>query len=310
MKKLISVLFLIFVVSGLSFTALAAEQPPSLENHQFYGAVYWDKTAKDPQYVVAKVGVQTFTSLIKKEYCAEKTCTGSYGKDTDNILRVQAQNGQTIQFFLDTLAVGTADYQSWEVSELNLNAASFPIEKKGCVEDWKCGSWSDCSAGTQTQSCTDKNACNSDLLKKKETQSCGTAGTKTASTTDLKCSYQWDCTSWSSCVDSKQTRTCKRIDDCEAQFAAGKVAAVIHIDQPAGSQSCISGLTGSLPLKQLPSLSAPSVKTMTKPTVVEKTTASTTSGISVWLYVGIAIIVLAIVGLVWMLRKKSPPQEY
>ena len=214
---------------------------------------------------------------------------------------MQAEDGQNIQFLLDAVAVGKADYQSWEVSELNFNGASFPIEKKNCVEDWKCGSWSDCSAGTQTRSCTDLKKCNSDLLKKKEEQNCGSAATKTASTTDLKCSYQWDCTQWGSCVDSKQTRTCTRIDDCDAAFAAGKVAAVIHIDQPAGLQSCISGLTGSLPLKQLPSLSAPP-KTTTKP-VAEKV-AEETAGISLWLYVGIAIIVLAIVGLVWMLRRK------
>ncbi len=305
MRKLINIIFLIFVISLLSFAVVAVEQPPSLDNHQFYGAVYWDKTAKDPQYVVAKVGGQTFTSLIKKEGSCSKTCTGSYGNDPDNILRVQAQNSQTIQFFLDAVAVGTALYQSWEVSELNFNVANFPIVKTGCVEDWQCGSWSDCSAGTQTQSCTDKSACNSDLLKKKETQSCGTAGSKTASTTDLKCSYQWDCTTWSSCTNSQQARTCKRIDDCDAAFAAGKVAAVIHIDQPAGLQSCISGLTGSLPLKQLPSLSAPPVKTTAKPAVAA-TPAS--GGISVWLYVGIVIIVVAIIGLVWMLRRK--PVEY
>ncbi len=309
MKRIISFLFLIFVVSLLSFAVLAVEEPPSLDNHQFYGAVYWDKTAKDPQYVVAKVGGQTFSSLIKKVVsCGDNTCTGSYGSDPDNILRVQAEDGQTIQFFLDAVAVGKADYQSWEVSELNFNGASFPIEKKGCVEDWKCGSWSDCSAGTQTRSCNDLNKCDSDLLKKKEEQKCGTAATKPASTTDLTCSYDWTCTSWSSCTDSKQIRTCTRIDDCDAAFAAGKVAAVIHIDQPVGSQSCISGLTGSLPLKQLPSLSAPSVKPTTKP-VVEKVSEET-AGISVWLYVGIAIIVVAIVGLVWMLRRKSPPSGY
>jgi len=306
MKKLINIIFLVFVVSLLSFAVVAVEQPPLLDNHQFYGAVYWDKTAKDPQYVTAKVAGQTFTSLIKKEYCGEKTCTGSYGKDTDNILRVQAQGGQTIQFFLDALAVGKADYQSWEVSELNFNAASFPIEKKGCVEDWKCGSWSDCSAGTQTRSCNDLNKCKSDSTKTTETQKCGTATTKIPSTTDLKCSYDWDCAQWSSCTNSKQTRTCTRIDDCDAAFAAGKVAAVIHIDQPVGSQSCISGLTGSLPLKQLPSLSAPPVKTTAKP-AAEKVTEES-AGISVWLYVGIVIIVLAIVGLVWMLRRK--PGEY
>lgn len=290
-----------------AFSLLAQEAPPSLENHQFYGAVHWDKTAKDPVTVVAKVGTNSFSAVIKKESCGEKTCSGSYGKDADNILRVQASAGATIQFYLDTVKLPlTSVYKAGEVTILDLNVATSPVEKPGCVADWKCSEWSVCSAGKQARSCTDANQCDPDKLKKSETQGCGAGMVQKTAADVLECSYQWDCTDWSACVGGQQTRACEQIDDCDSEFAAGTVSSVAGYSEPAELQTCVVGLGGSLPLKAagatagLPKSTLPSVKE----------DVSEQAGLSLWVYAGIVVILLGMIGLWLVLRKRSagPPQ--
>ncbi|MBI2102532.1 hypothetical protein HYT55_01735 [Candidatus Woesearchaeota archaeon] len=300
--RIVSVMFMLLLFSLLS--ALAQEQPPSLENHQFYGTVYWDKSAVAPVSVIAKIGGQSFSSVIQKSTCGKETCSGTYGSNAANILRVQAATGASIEFYLDTVKLPiTSLYEAGEVTVLDLNVATFPIEKPGCIADWKCGSWSSCTAGKQTRSCIDQNKCNPDKLTQKETQSCGTAVKETSEIVD--CSYQWDCSSWSVCTNSLQTRACARSDDCDAQFAAGAVLAVIEYPAPVESQSCVVGLAGSLPLKTA-GVSTPPTK-ITEPS----TPKVEPSGISIWLYVGIVVIVLGLIGLWLALRRKSAvPPEY
>ncbi len=47
-----------------------------------------------------------------------------------------------------------------------------------CQEDWTCTSWSACSGGTQTRTCTDNNECFTEGIKPTESQNCSTdAGT-------------------------------------------------------------------------------------------------------------------------------------
>lgn len=304
LKYLFSVVVVLtFLIFG-SLSALAQEQPPSLENHQFYGVVYWDKTAVAPTTVIAKIGEQSFSSMIKKTACGEKTCSGTYGSDTDNILRIQAAAGATIQFYLDAVKLPvTSLYKAGEVTVLDLIVATPPIEKPGCTADWKCGSWSSCTTGKQTRSCIDENKCNSDKLTQKETQSCGTAIKET--TEVLECSYEWDCSEWSTCVGGQQTRVCEQLDDCDAQLTAGAVSSVVAYAEPAELQSCVVGLAGSLPAKKL-GATTPMTK-QTEPTIEE----SKSSGLSVWVYIGIAIIVLGLIGLWLALRRKSAaPPEY
>ncbi len=311
-KNLLSTFVVItFLLLG-SLSVLAQEQPPSLENHQFYGAVYWDKTAKEPAKVIAKVGTSSFSSPIKKEYCGDKTCTGSYGKDSDNILRVQATAGAEIKFYLDTLEVWKTSYAAGSVTVHDINVAKNPVEKPGCTPDWKCAEWSACTSGKQSQSCTDQNKCNPDEATKTETRDCSTGSVKKGSapssitTTEIKCYYQWDCSEWSSCANNQQTRKCSRIDNCDAQFAAKKVPAVVEISKPAELKSCISGVTGALPLKSEGAVTPPpAVKAPTKPPVEEKEEAA---GISVWIYGGIGVIILGLIGLWLMMRKRQQGQ--
>lgn len=56
---------------------------------------------------------------------------------------------------------------------------NFSLRKAGsqpnppqCTEQWQCGQWSACSAGTQTRTCVDANACGTTANKPSESQSC------------------------------------------------------------------------------------------------------------------------------------------
>ncbi|MFH1586318.1 MAG: family 16 glycoside hydrolase [Candidatus Diapherotrites archaeon] len=50
--------------------------------------------------------------------------------------------------------------------------ASLPECEVTCDEVWSCGSWSSCSGGTQTRTCTDANGCGTENEKPPETQGC------------------------------------------------------------------------------------------------------------------------------------------
>ncbi len=125
MKKIISIL--LFGLLILSFFVIA-DNPPNLLNHQFYGDVIWTKSTVVPKEVIAKVGNQSFKSLIEDSPCLESTCVRKYGYDSNNILRVQAKAGETIHFFVDNTKVKDYVYSEGEVTELNLDLT---IELKG-----------------------------------------------------------------------------------------------------------------------------------------------------------------------------------
>ena len=203
----------------------------------------------------------------------------------------------------------TAAYTAGKVTILDLNVATFPVEKSGCIPDWNCASWSSCTAGKETRSCTDQNICNLDKLTKKETRSCGAA--VAGAEDSLECSYHWDCAQWGVCIGSQQLRTCTRIDDCDAQFAAGTVSSVVEYAQPTESQSCIAGLAGSLPLKTagapagLPKSTMPPAKED-----ISEQAGSEQAGLSLWVYVGIVVILLGIIGLWLVLRRRTAPPAY
>lgn len=81
------------------------------------------------------------------------------------------------------------------------------IHESTCVENWNCGSWSDCTEqGTQTRTCTDTNACGTSKNKPPTTQSC---------TYVKPCTENWNCGSWSECTEQgKQSRTCTDLNSC------------------------------------------------------------------------------------------------
>ena len=120
-------IFLLFLIVLSSF-ALAA---PSFSNHQFYGDVKWSKTSATPQKVNAKIGAITFSSVIKASPCLTAVCTGKYGYDTDNILRVnEGKDGEVITLYVDNVKVTTILYKNGESTELDLSVVGKTIEPK------------------------------------------------------------------------------------------------------------------------------------------------------------------------------------
>lgn len=306
MKKIIFLFPLLLLISF----ALAEEQPPSLNNHQFYGFVYWDAyNSTAPTTVIAKIGSTEYSSTISKNpNCPASTCQGTYGSDSDNILRVQGNDNDIITFYLDAVPIpgGTKTYQSNQVEKLDFNIASEPFE---CTPDWQYSAWTNNDCGTRTG--TDLNQCNPDQINKTEEISCQTSSSSSTQEKDDKeespsgpCVYFWDCSKWSSCSNSFQTRTCQRIDDCDQQFADNKVSSVIKYDKPVEKKACLVGKAPQLPLTP-PSTPPPSKE----PTPVEPTLQTPTPKLSTWHYIAgaatLVIIIAVVIFLVWWQKHSS-----
>jgi hypothetical protein len=95
-----------------------------------------------------------------------------------------------------------------------------------CVENWTCTDWSECTAGTQTRTCTDLKKCGTTKSKPSETQSCEVQAPL--------CTEDWSCTNWSDCVSDQQTRTCTDANACGTTES-----------KPDESQNCVSVTTSS-----------------------------------------------------------------
>jgi Sec-independent protein translocase protein TatA len=53
-----------------------------------------------------------------------------------------------------------------------------PAVAAGCREDWECTPWSKCVNGTETRTCSDKNACGTEFKRPNETRRCITISTE------------------------------------------------------------------------------------------------------------------------------------
>lgn len=98
------------------------------------------------------------------------------------------------------------------------NTTNVTINATPCLQNWSCSSsWSNCTSGTQTRTCTDVNSCGNNTGKPATTQNCTTS-----------CIQNWSCTGWSLCNSSgQQTKTCTDTKSCNN--ATGK---------PVTMQSC------------------------------------------------------------------------
>ncbi len=70
-----------------------------------------------------------------------------------------------------------------------------------CTPDWRCTDWNQCTAGSQTRTCTDQNSCGTEQGRPAESQAC-------------TCQENWSCGAWSTCVDDQQSRTCTDQNSC------------------------------------------------------------------------------------------------
>ena len=242
MKKLIIMLGIVL----LFVSVCVAAQVPTFENHQFFGNVYYDTLATAPKEVRATVGTENVTSTITSISCPkeQKYCTAKYGYEPTNILRVQANAGDKITFFLDAKEIQKVDYKAGESQQLDFNIATVPIAKENCKTDYVFGNWSSCVNGTQTQLGIDKNACDPATLNTTKTQICGDALNKTNKTTSLTvnktCTQAWTCTDYTICQNNQQTRVCSQSDTCETQLSSGVVGSIVSTDKPEETKYCFS----------------------------------------------------------------------
>ena len=79
-----------------------------------------------------------------------------------------------------------------------------------CTESWSCSSWGSCSNGNQARTCSDSNNCGTVLNKPVLTQTCDEDDNNHTDT----CSQNWNCSEWSSCSGTTQTRTCTDSNSC------------------------------------------------------------------------------------------------
>lgn len=241
----------------LLFPLVAAEEPPSLDNEQFYGTVLWDKNATTPQKVVAKVNAFEYTSFIKDPACTE-SCSGKYGFMAQNILRVQGKTGDKIFFFVDAKPAGEVTYESGKSVLKDFDLRTVILPAAPCTPAWDCKSWSSCTNKERSRLCIDTNKCVLEQLNKTETESCDVSSSKDSSKkaskdqksgsfpASAKCTYNWECGEWSSCIGNVQTRTCMEINKCDLQLKAGKVSSVTKYPKPMESRACVTEPSGSV----------------------------------------------------------------
>ncbi|MEK6900148.1 MAG: hypothetical protein AABX05_03410, partial [Nanoarchaeota archaeon] len=116
------------VIISLFAASIAAEAPPSLSNHQFYGEVSWDKGSAVPVQVNAKIAGRTYVSEVMSLPCLVNPCIGRYGYEASNILRVQGQDGEVISFFVGSIKVKEYTYKDGEATKLDLDIRAASLQ--------------------------------------------------------------------------------------------------------------------------------------------------------------------------------------
>lgn len=320
MRKLIFFLSLFFILAVLPVLGV---EPPSLENHQFYGYVFWNESQTAPKTVTATLSTASFPSAIKDAVCVNKLCNGKYGYSSDNILRVKGgKKGDLIIFKVDSSILKNYTYEPDQATQLNFSlisgtaapAINFSTSTNltACTSNWNCSDWNSCSDQKQTKTCNDLNKCNLSLLNKTEDQSCGASQNQNAQkkkittknvTAALGCPYLWDCSTWSECSTiGTQTRTCLRIDTCDQKLKEKKVLSVIALPKPNEKKVC-SAVETTNPPSTTP---LPQKFTPPTPPAAPKETIPVKEESSFWTYIlilAIVVVLIAIGALVYFLKK-------
>ncbi len=315
MKKLL----LLFVL--LLIPLAVAEEPPALENHQFYGKVFWDVGEDTPDEVVVEVGVNEYSSSITDGTCDGDLCDGLYGYT--ELLLVQGDNGDIVTFFVDGIEVAKENYVAWESTNVPLDITTEQVAPQECVADYSdCDAWSSCSGGVKTRTCKDLNLCDVDQLEVEEEKSCSVSSDGSDGSGDVVkkedaedeeevdegkvCLYSWTCGGWSECAEGGiQSRNCVRDDSCDEELEDGDVDSILKLDKPSEKRLC--GEEGAF----IPPTSSSSSEGLGLPSDsslgLSGSSSSSTDGVSIWVYVGAGIFVVLVIGILLLLhlRKKS-----
>ena len=278
---------------AFTFLALAAEDdPPVLDNHQFYGLVQWNDNVT-PVSVIAKTTDTSYPSTIESISCANTICQGKYGYT--EIIRVQASTGDQIGIYLDETLIKSFAYEN-KAQKFDINIASVPFS---CDPDWNCTAWSNCTNETKTRFCVDDNKCNPKEINKTITNKCSLGVNETVTSTPVACYYVWDCTAWGSCINNQKSRVCTRTDTCDADFAAGTVDSVVTTPKLSEKDVCLSSTT-TTPEAPLPP-SAPKLPSFQP--VEEKSNL-------IFYIIGIVVFLLIVGGILvyfFVIKKKGGP---
>ncbi|MFH1787452.1 MAG: hypothetical protein ABH811_01540 [archaeon] len=102
-----------------------------------------------------------------------------------------------------TIGIWARDPSGQSISEfyVNINLTQSPL---GCVSNWTCTDWSDCTGGFQTRTCEDENECENESGKPLERGYCSST----------ECVQKWNCTKWSECIGESQIRSCVDTNLC------------------------------------------------------------------------------------------------
>jgi len=100
-----------------------------------------------------------------------------------------------------------------------------------CIPNWQWTIWSQCINSSQSQSATDLNHCDINNDFQLATRNCEMPQNQTNQTL---CSSSWTCSSWTTCSNNQQSRTCSDINNCGNQT-----------NKPIESQSCSSSISTS-----------------------------------------------------------------
>ncbi len=232
-KKVIVLLFVVAVLSALS----VADAPPSLENQQLYGTVVWDKSLPTPTQVSVKAGTIVFNSVINVVPCVDAKCSGTYGMEQGNILRVQAAAGEMLAFYVDTVKVLEQVYVPDSATKVDLEWKVVVVEEKKVDEVKK---------ENVTEAAAPSGGGSGSTASKKKSSS----GVKNETAALQPCTKSWRCgNGWGECVGGSQTRKCVDEKNCDKLSAEGKVSFVIAGVKPKEVQSCVMPLV-IVPVKE------------------------------------------------------------
>ncbi len=229
--------WLIHIFLALVLVLLAAAvEPPSLTNfQQFYGTV--SSLPSGSFTLKAKIGTIEVTTPIAAD--------GKYGQA--EVFKVTATGNPTIYFYVvSSLGAETnvrnVTYQSSALSELNLAYPAPPVPSGGGAEP---GAGNGTGAGAVNDTGTDTGTGTTSRMRRNET----TRRNVTTTTTPTTCLQSWQCGSWSLCRDSRQTRVCYRVDNCEVLKTQGAV--VTQIPKPLETQACLEEEVAAPSLPQI-----------------------------------------------------------
>jgi hypothetical protein len=102
-----------------------------------------------------------------------------------------------------------------------------------CIEDWSASFWSTCVDGYSTFVCVDRNQCGTISLRpedcgktiqcssssggddnEEQNSNTNTGSSSGGSSSTTSCIENWECSEWSTCINSIQTRTCSDSRNC------------------------------------------------------------------------------------------------